>query len=441
MAIEATGPYYIPHVDTTSTSVYTNNVYSDALRGFGSPQVDFCSESLLDEIALELEKDPMEVRRLNMIREGGLSSVGQTMEDVTLDKCVRAMEKAADLENRKKAAEEYNRSHTRTKRGVGFAFMHRGESFGAAGQGIDVASGMLAIQPDGSAIISTSIAEVGQGGATMMINLVHEALGIPRQRIRVGKVDTAYLTDAGPTVATRGTVFSGGAVLKAADSIKEKLAVYAEKHLGTRDVVFQNYAITDAKNEANSVDFCTVVTDAFNASDHLNSLGFFAAPALAYDKTCGVGDAYMCYVYGAVAAQVTVDLETGAVSCDEMFAVHDVGHAFDREEVVGQILGGVSMGVGYALYEELEMSKGHIQNLNYESYIIPTVLDMPKVTCVVLEEPGPHGPLGAKGLGEPATCAVAPAIVNAIAHACGRRVRDLPANLEQIAIGKNLKRG
>lgn len=441
MAIEATGPYYVPCVDTRSTSVFTNNVYSDALRGFGSPQVDFCSESLMDEIATELGKDPMEVRRLNMLREGGLSSIGQTMRDVTLDKCVDALEKAADIAGRKAAAEAYNAAHTDKKRGVGVAFLHRGESFGAAGQGVDVASGMLSIQPDGSAVIASSIAEVGQGAAAMMVNLVHEAMGIPRGRIRLGRVDTAYLTDAGPTVATRGTVFCGGAVLDAAEQIKQKMAGYAEKHLGTRDVLFRDYRIVDAADENNYVSFCTVVADAFAGCDHLNALGFFRAPPLAYDKASGVGEAYMSYVYGAVAADVTVDLRTGAVSCDELFAVHDVGHAFDMAEVEGQILGGVSMGVGYALYEEVELSNGRVQNLNYENYIIPTVLDMPRVTMVVLEEPGPHGPLGAKGLGEPATCAVAPAIINAIDHACGRRVRQLPANLEQIAIGKNLKRG
>lgn len=439
MAIEATGPYYIPHVNTTATSVFTNHVYADALRGFGSPQVDFCSESLMDEIAEYLGKDPMDVRRLNMLREGGLSSFGQVMRDVTLEKCVDALEKAANLGQRQGEADAFNKTHAHTKRGVGVALLHRGESFGAAGQGVDVASGLLAVQPDGSVIISSSIAEVGQGAATMLVNLVHEALGVPREKIRTGRVDTAYLTDAGPTVATRGTVFSGGAIVNAAAQIKEKLAGYAEARLGTRDVVFRDNKIVDADNQANSADFCTVVADAFAAADHLNALGYFTAPPLAYDKSCGVGEAYMSYVYGAVAADVTVDLRTGAVSVQELFAVHDVGHAFDREEVIGQILGGVSMGVGYALYEEVEMTKGRITNLNYENYIIPTVLDMPKVTCVVLEEPSPVGPLGAKGLGEPATCAVAPAIINAIHRACGRRVRHLPANLEQILLDKKLQ--
>ena len=112
----------------------------------------------------------------------------------------------------------------------------------------------------------------------------------------------------------------------------------------------------------------------------------------------------------------------------------------DMAEVEGQIRGGVSMGVGYAVMEEVEMSGGRVQNHNFDSYLVPTALDMPKTTPIVLEIPGKYGPFGAKGLGEPATCIVAPAIVNAIAMASGRRVRDLPANLEQVALGHSVKK-
>lgn len=440
MAIEATGPYYYEHVDTISTSVYTNNVSSDALRGFGSPQVDFCSESLMDEIAAHLHMDPLVLRKKNMYRENGLSSFGQTMKDVTLPQCLEAMEDAVQIQSRKKRIALFNSRNKFYKKGLGFALLHRGESFGAAGQGIDTASGMLCIQQDGSALISSSIAEVGQGGPTMLINLVHEMLGLPHEKIRISKVDTSYVTDAGPTVATRGTVFSGNAVARACEQIKAKMTAYAAKRLGTDQLVFADDKITAAADPSNWLAFIDVVKDVFNDSEHLNALGYFAAPPLDYDKKLGVGEAYMSYVYGAAAAEVTVDLATGAVTVDDYFAVHDVGHAFDLEEVKGQILGGVSMGVGYALLEEVEMSAGSIRNKNLESYLIPTALDMPDVRPIVLEIPGPHGPCGAKGLGEPATCITAPAIINALADACGRRVRELPASLEQVRLGKHIRK-
>ena len=442
MAIEAAGPYRVEAIDTISTSVFTNNVYSDALRGFGSPQVDFCSESLMDEIAAYLGLDPLELRKRNMLREGDLSAFGQTMKNVTLEDCVAAMEEACGVEERRARIAEYNASHTYTKKGLGFAFLHRGESFGAAGQGIDTASGMIAVQPDGSVTIASSIAEVGQGGPSMLVNVVHETLGIPREKIKVGRVDTGYLTDAGPTVATRGTVFSGGAVWKAALSVKEKLTGYAEKRLGTRDVTFADNQVYDNTNWKNRVSIQQLIDDTFNNSDHLNSLGYFAAPPFNYDRNTGVGDAYLTYVYGAAAAEVTVDLATGAVSVDDYIAVHDVGHALDKDEVQGQIRGGVAMGIGYALTEEVDLSKGHIRNLNLESYIVPTALDVPdKIQAIALEIPSALGPLGAKGLGEPATCNVAPAIINAIDNACGKRVRDLPADLEHIVLGHGMKKG
>ncbi len=440
MAIEGTGPYQVPHVDTEAVSVYTNQVYSDALRGFGSPQVDFCSESLMDEIAAYLGKDPVAVRRLNMLEDGKPSAFGQIMEDVTLPQCLEALEEAVDFPARRERIAAYNASHSRSKKGLGVALLHRGESFGAAGQGIDTASGMLSIQPDGSVSVCSSIAEVGQGGSSMVASVVHEALGISWEKIRYSGVDTTFLTDAGPTVATRGTVFSGGAVYRAAGQLREKLTAYAEPYLHTREVTFENGEIFESGNPDNRVPLQKVIGDVFAASDHLNALGYMAAPPLPYDKSCGVGDAYLSYVYGAAAAEVTVDVRTGVVSVDEYFAVHDVGHAFDKAEAEGQIRGGVCMGVGYAVMEELEMSEGRIQNHNLDSYIIPTALDMPKTTPIVLEIPGRYGPFGAKGLGEPATCIVAPAIVNAVADAAGRRVRDLPANLEQVALGHKVKK-
>lgn len=442
MAIEAAGPYRVDAIDTISTSVFTNNVYSDALRGFGSPQVDFCSESLMDEIAAFLKMDPLALRKHNMLREGDLSAFGQTMRNVTLEDCVSAMEDAVKVKERRARIAAYNANHAHSKKGLGFAFLHRGESFGAAGQGIDTASGMISVQPDGSVTIASSIAEVGQGGVSMLVNVVHETLGIPREKIRVGRVDTGYLTDAGPTVATRGTVFSGGAVWKAALSVKEKLTDYAEKRLNTRDVTFENGEIFDNKNWKNRVSFQDLINDALNNSDHLNALGYFAAPPFNYDRSTGVGDAYLCWVYGAAAAEVTVDLCTGAVSVDDYIAVHDVGHALDKDEVEGQIRGGVAMGIGYALTEQVDLKDGKIRNLNLESYIVPTALDVPdKIQAIALEIPSAIGPLGAKGLGEPATCNVAPAIINAIDDACGKRVRDLPADLEHIVLGHGMKKG
>ena len=440
MAIEATGPYQVPNVDTVSTSVYTNQVYADALRGFGSPQVDFCSESLMDEIAAYLGKDPIEIRRLNMLADGKPSAFGQIMEDVTLPQCLEALEDAVDFPARRARIAAYNAQHKYSKKGLGMALLHRGESFGAAGQGIDTASGMLSLQPDGSVSVCSSIAEVGQGGSSMVVQVVHETLGIPRDKIRYSGVDTTFLTDAGPTVATRGTVFSGGAIYRAAEQLKEKLTGSGEKYLHTRDVSFADASIFETAQPDNAVPLQKVISDVFANSDHLNALGYFAAPVLAYDKTNGVGDAYLSYVYGAAAAEVTVDTRTGFVSVDEFFAVHDVGHAFDKVESEGQIRGGVSMGVGYALMEEVELSGGRIQNRNLDSYLVPTALDMPKTTPIVLEIPGKYGPFGAKGLGEPATCIVAPAIVNAVADATGRRVRDLPANLEQVALGHSVKK-
>lgn len=441
MALEAAGPYVVPQIHVEARCVFTNSVPSDALRGFGSPQVDFCSESLMEDIAATLGLDPLEVRRRNMLREGSTSSFGQRMEEVTLDQCLAALEQEADIAGKRRAFEQFNTQSREIKKGVGVALLFRGESFGAAGQGNDTANGAVSIQPDGSITIASSIAEVGQGGSSTMINIVQRTLGVAKDRIRISQVDTDYVPDAGPTVATRGTVFSGNAVNAAALKLKDKLAFYAQKRLGEGPLRFESGKIIGGQDPGASVAFDDVVKDVFAACDHLNAFGFYTNPPLCYDKENGVGEAYMSYVYGAAAAEVTVDLRTGEVSVDHFWAAHDVGCALDMDEVRGQIGGGVGLGMGLAVLEEVEMARGHIRNPNLDAYLIPTALDMPRVSPLVLEIPGKHGPHGAKGLGEPATSIVAPAIINAVYNATGVRHYDLPATLERVALNKALNKG
>ena len=219
------------------------------------------------------------------------------------------------------------------------------------------------------------------------------------------------------------------------------MAGYAKKRLNADEVLFQNDTIVDANDPNNKVAFTAVVKDAFGACDHLNALGFFTNPPLVYDRSVGVGRAYMSYVYGACAACVSVDTRTGETSVDDFFCRTRCRPCVrSRRSGGGRSAAGVSMGVGYALMEEVELSHGKIKNLNLENYLLPTALDMPRLNVTVLELPGRYGPLGAKGIGEPATSIVAPAVINAIAHATGLRIRSLPANLERVALGKELKK-
>lgn len=431
--VEATGPYVVPNVKVEVKGVYTNQVNSDAVRGFGSPQVDYASEQMMDELANLLGIDALELRRINGFKDGSISATGQEMTAVGLDDCLDALDETLEWKKRKK--EIVREASSGKSRGVGIACMFRGESKGAAA--VDTAGVNIQTQPDGSIIVYSGIAEVGQGGYTMILSVISQVLGVNPERIHISSYDSNYSPDGGPTVASRGTVASGNAAKLAADQIKEKLARVASDKLGVGvdGLVFADDKITDIKDDSRSITFNDAVKGVYAGGDNAYGYGWWSAPETTWNYETGdVSDCkpYFSYVYGANGAEVEVDLTTGKVEVLKFVGVHDVGYALNPEEVKNQIAGGVSMGIGYALTEDLNMKDGKIQNDNYCNYLMPTSLDIKEVIPVIVEHAGPDGPLGAKGLGEPATSIVAPAILNAIADAIGCRVYDLPASLERV---------
>lgn len=433
-AIEAAGPYRVGSSLAEIQLMYTNNVYSDAMRGFGSPQVDFASEVLWDEIAKELGLDPLAFRKQNHLQENDISAVGQVMTSVTLKECLAAVEKEIPWAERKAAIKEWNSQHNNHRRGLGLAIMHRGEAFGAAGQGIDTAAISLHTNWDGSITILSSMAEVGMGGHTMLVNIVHEVLGINPENIKVSLTDTDYVPNSGPTVATRGALVPGNACKQAAEQLKAAYSLLASKELGVSptDLIFEDEKIYDPSAPEQYVSYQQMVKANHASGNNGYGHGWYTVTDLSWDSEKGNGDAYLSYVYGACIVEVEVNLGTGEISVLDISQAHDVGHAFDRDEVKGQINGGLVMGIGYGLFEDIEMKEGQIKNLNFNSYHLPTSMDIPDLKSVVLEIPGAHGPFGAKGLGEPTACLSAPAIINALADATGSYIRALPATLERV---------
>lgn len=268
----------------------------------------------------------------------------------------------------------------------------------------------------------------------MLARIVSKVLGVNPARILISPVDTYYVPDSGPTVATRGTYVIGNAIRLAAEEIKAKFATLAAVELGVKseELIFKDEQIYCKDDPSRSIPFNKVVLKSYLKSKNPYGYGWWSPPGGSWDHSCGQGDAYSTYVYGGCAAEVEVDLDTGKVEVTKFVAVHDVGNALDKEEVKGQIAGGVSMGIGYALTEDVVVKQGVVQTANFDEYLLPTSLDVHEIIPVIVENPSPYGPLGAKGLGEPAVSAVAPAILNAIADALGARIYDLPANLEAV---------
>ncbi|MEW6621518.1 MAG: xanthine dehydrogenase family protein molybdopterin-binding subunit [Bacillota bacterium] len=420
-AVEATGPYNVPHVSIDIVAAYTNNPVSDALRGFGSPQVNFAVELLIDELAAELNIDPLQLRIQNCFSEGAVSATGQVLHDVAILECLQKAAEATDYQRKKSEYTLNNIAGSKhKKRGIGMACSFRGSALGAGGEGIDAAGAIVSIQKDGTIVISSGIGEVGQGFHTVAARIVMETLGVPLERLIFNQLDTSSVPDSGPTVASRGTVLGGSAVKIAAEKIKDTLLNVATKRLKvSKDILSLENDMVLSKEVSNiNIDITEVVKWCFQEEKSLYEFGWYSAPKVWWDSENGCGHAYFSYTYAADVAEVEVDLSTGKVDIIEFTAVHDVGNAINPASVKGQICGGVAMGIGYALTEELNIKDSVLINSNFDTYLLPTSMDVGKIKPIFIEHKDRFGPFGARGLGEPATQIVAPAIINAICDAC-----------------------
>lgn len=435
-AVEATGPYVVPHVKVDIHSVFTNNNNAGAFRGFGSPQVNFGAESIMDELAETLNMDPFQLRMTNALYQGAETATGQILKNpVSLKLC---LEKAAAKSSWHSLRQK--RSSGPIKRGIGMAACFRGISLGA--KGFDSAGAIVSIQEDARILVSCGIREGGQGSRTVLSQVCAEALGVPIEQVRFLDWDTDSVPDSGPTTASRGTLVGGNAVKNACAQLLNIICQTAGEVLGVdpTGLICCNSIIKCKADPEKYMTFNQAVAESLKQGRKLIAIGCYKAPQTGSDLDTGLGEPFFDYVYGADVAEVEVDTLTGRVQLINYISVHDVGKAINPELAAGQIYGGVCMGLGTALYEEYELVKGRPKMLNLDQYVIPTAVDMGEVEAVILEGNLKEGPYGASSIGEPALQIVAPAIVNAIFHATGRRIRDLPADLEKVFLGQALEK-
>ncbi len=298
----------------------------------------------------------------------------------------------------------------------------------------------MRIHSDGSVDLTTGLVEMGQGLKTVFSQIAAGELGLPIERIRYQETDTSTIVDGGPTVASRSTIMGGSAVRKAAIDAREKLCAAAAKKLGVppAGLIAADEKIMVRDDPARSVSFREAIKLALDAGMNLSSFAWHVSPPIWWDEKEGRGDAYFTYVYGCQIAEVEVDPETGKVNVLEVWAAHDVGRAINPESVRGQICGGVATAIGYGLLEEVELVDGVTKTMNLDEYLIPTAMDVGKIHSFIIENEDKCGPYGAKCIAEPTAELCAPAIANAVFHATGRRIRDLPLNLERIVLGHKL---
>lgn len=426
--IHAAGPYNIPHVFVKSTAVYTNKTYCGAMRGFGVPQVTFASESQIDELAVALKLDPLELRYKNGLRPGDATATGQVF-----NQSVGLIETINRIKDKRKNT--YSKGKLKDNRwlyGTGFCCMLQGISNGA--EGIDVVGASVQMSQDGSVLIGVGLGDMGQGSRTVFAQIAAEVLGITIDKVTVKQVDTDYVHDSGATVASRSTTVGGMAVFKAAQEVKKSLIRMASLMFKVKEeqIVFkENFALLKGENSSR-IPLQEVATAAYWTGFPLMNLAFSQAPEANYDHETHQGDIYIAYNFGTHMLDIRIDRFTGKVEVLRHIAAHDVGKVINPLGVEGQVEGGSLMGFGLAHMEEIIHQGGHIINANFADYAVPTIKDRIPTETVSVEDFNPTGPFGAKGIGEPPVAGTAAAFANAVADATGVRFRKLPVTREDI---------
>jgi CO/xanthine dehydrogenase Mo-binding subunit len=427
--VQCCGPYVVENVHCDTFGVYTNNVVAGAMRGFGSPQMNFVIEQMVEIAAQRAGISGIEFRRRNMVRQGSVTITGQKLDGHKV-----AMEQALDtvlreIDYEKKLAQcAHGKSNSDELYGIGLAMSYRGVSLGA--EGVDFCAAIINAQADGSILVEVGIHENGQGSESAMSLLLAEELGVDLNRIRYRRSSTSNIPDSGTTVASRGTIMGGGAVTLAARELKAKIAeAFCEKlHCAPDEVRFKNNFIC-GKTDRDRIAFGDAMWQTWQMQRFPFAFGVFKAPRVTWDEHTGQGDAYFTWVYGCQAVELIVNKKTGKVKLLNAVAAHDVGRAVNPEMVHGQIYGGMAMSAGYGLHEEVKAPDGKMTTLNLNTYRIPRSMDLPEMKVIIIENPDPVSPSGAKSIGEPANEILAPAIANAIFNATGNRYFSLPIRL------------
>jgi len=428
----ATGPYEIPNVRTDVLGVYTNRQTTGAFRGFGQPQVIFANESVVDEIAEMLDMDPIEIRLKNCLDVGKRTATGQLLtESVGVRATLEGARRASGWEKKRRRLTEENDLGGEIRRGIGVGSIYYGVSLGAKGMALDASGAHLNVYRDGSVRVSVGGAEMGQGLLTVLTQIAADALGVSTDRIQVGLADTSVVPDSGPSVASRTTLMTGNAIVDASSKLRDIMGAVAADALrvDAGDITFEGDSVG---TERERMTFPELAEECWKRNVRTSADGWYAAPETSFDDD-GQGDAYAVYSYATHVAEVSVDTATGRVTLDRITAAHDVGRVLNPVTLEGQIEGGALQGAALALYEKMVTDGGTILTPDFSTYILPTAMDAPDVVTLTIEDPYSLGPFGAKGIGETPAMPGAAAVANAVAHATGHHVRELPIDPEEIA--------
>jgi CO/xanthine dehydrogenase Mo-binding subunit len=408
----ATGPYRVPHLLLQARAVYTNTTPGGAFRGFGVPQLAWALESLLDEAARRLDRDPVDLRRQNLLGQGEEFFAGDTPID---GKFEESLNRAAEAIRWTQAAA--------AGRGRGVAMMMK------ASIGPTVSEAIVRLHADASATVLASTVEMGQGARTVLAQIAAEVLALPMERIFVAVPDTAITPYDQTTSSSRSTTMTGRAVQEAAADVRDQLLRVAAQELGAdpRALVLEDASVRAGEER---LGYAELLRRRFGmAGGELIGRGVVAPGR----SRAPLGGSTPFWEMAVGAAEVSVDEETGAVVVEDYVSVADVGRCINPLQCEGQDEGAVLQGLGHTLLEEMAYEGGSLVNASLAAYRVPRAADVPaSLRCQFVENGDGAGPFGAKGAGEGSLVPVSPAVGNALARLTGVRFRELPLTPERV---------
>lgn len=421
--------YRVPNVRTEYFTVYTNKQATAQMRGYGAPDGTFAVEMQMDQIAEELNIDALDLRLKNATLAGETLTNGWNVTSCGMQECLLKAAEAIDWRARRAQKEK--------GRGIGLsAFI-----FGTGGrwyQDGDYSSAIIRVGHDGVVTVETGAVEIGQWSNTTLLQVAAEVLGCDISQFRMVSMDTGRAPSDMGAFASRTAFLAGNAVMQAAYDVKGQLLRYASRLLDTEtdllDIADGSVVIKGEPPERCMPIGDLVLENPERIGRHIIGRGFWESPNTElFNRQTGYGNTCATYVFGAHAAEVEVDMETGSVRVLRVIAAHDVGRALNPLAVEGQIEGAIAQGVGFALIEQHRWKpNGEVATNQFESHGIPGAQDMPEIGTILVETDDPLGPFGAKSVGESGLVASPAAIANAIYDAIGVRMTSLPITPEKV---------
>jgi 4-hydroxybenzoyl-CoA reductase subunit alpha len=422
--------YDLHNVKYIGRRVLTNTPPCGAFRGHGTVDVRFAFESLLDQMARELGLDPFAVRRANLLNAPTFTDNDLMVNSYGLPHCLDWVEQASGWHARK--------GKLARGKGLGMACSHyiSGASKPVNWTGEPHATVKLKLDFDGSIVLLTGAAEIGQGSSTVLVQTVAEVLGLDISRVRIVSGDSDVVPKDNGSYSSRVTFMVGNAAIEAAQNLKTLLIAAAAHKLdaepGDVECLGEIYR---AGAQDKGLTFQEVITAALAEAGTITVTGNYSTIPESHGgkkyRGAAIGGT-MGYSYSAQVVEVSVDEETGVVSVDKVWVAHDCGKALNRLTVEGQVQGSVWMGMGQAMSEEAAYHDGLLVTANMLDYRVPTIFDSPPIEVGIVESNDPHGPFGAKEAGEGSLAAFLPALTNAIADAIGVRFNDLPVTPDRV---------